>query len=190
VVSRENEAKMIELLNELQTGLARARKKHFGDKRAAAKIAVNAVAAFVGSIPKWGDQHFDLIFLDLLTALRDLDQGIVHPMLEPKAFQNRKPASIHRKFLKSYVVHCTDRLHAAGMSIDEACRFVALESVQEHQAGLQSLRSMRRIEARRKKARPLRLRFSQSLASLRQRLSQAMVRSTTQRFGSTTNALA
>jgi len=63
----------------------------------------------------------------LLTALRDLDQGIVHPMLEPKAFQNRKPASIHRKFLKSYVVHCTDRLHAAGMSIDEACRFVALE---------------------------------------------------------------
>ena len=32
---------------------------------------------------------------------------------------------------------------------------------------------MRRIEARRKKARPLRLRFSQSLASLRQRLSHA-----------------
>ena len=44
---------------------------------------------------------------------------------------------------------------------------------------------MRRIEARRKKARPLRLRFSQSLASLRQRLSQAMVRSTIQRLGRT-----
>jgi hypothetical protein len=41
---------------------------------------------------------------------------------------------------------------------------------------------MRRIEARRKKASALRLRFSQSLVSLRQRLSQAMVRSTTQRL--------
>ena len=42
---------------------------------------------------------------------------------------------------------------------------------------------MRRIDARRKNASALRLRFSQSLASLRQRLSQAMVRSTTQRHG-------
>ena len=64
------------------------------------------------------------------------------------------------------------------------------ESVREHQAGLQSFRSMRRIDARRKNANALRLRFSQSLASLRQRLSQAMVRSTTQRRGNTTNPLA
>ena len=64
------------------------------------------------------------------------------------------------------------------------------EFVREHQAGLQSFRSMRRIDARRKNASALRLRFSQSLASLRQRLSQAMVRSTTQRRGSTTNPLA
>src|ERR1017187_9640566 len=66
---------------------------------------------------------------------------------------------------------------------------IFLESVQEHQAGLQSFRSMRRIEARRKNASPLRLRFSQSFASLRQRLSQAMVRSTIQRLGSTANPL-
>src|SRR3989442_1025940 len=64
-----------------------------------------------------------------------------------------------------------------------------LESVRKHQAGLQSFRSMRRIEARRRKASALRLRFSQSLASLRQRLSQAKVRSTIQRRGSTTNPL-
>ena len=57
------------------------------------------------------------------------------------------------------------------------------EFVREHQVGLQSFRSMRRIDARRKKASALRLRFSQSLASLRQRLSHAMVRSTTQRRG-------
>lgn len=71
-----------------------------------------------------------------------------------------------------------------------ALQLQRLESVREHQAGLQSFRSMRRIDARRKNASALRLRFSQSLASLRQRLSQAMVRSTTQRRGSTTNPLA
>jgi hypothetical protein len=64
-----------------------------------------------------------------------------------------------------------------------------LESVRKHQAGLQSFRSMRRIDARRKNASALRLRFSQSLASLRQRLSQAMVRSTIQRLGRTANPL-
>ena len=42
---------------------------------------------------------------------------------------------------------------------------------------------MRRIDARRKNASALRLRLSQSLASLRQRLSQAIVRSTIQRRG-------
>ena len=65
-----------------------------------------------------------------------------------------------------------------------------LKSVREHQAGLQSFRSMRRIDARRKNASALRLRFSQSLASLRQRLSQAMVLSTTQRRGNTINPFA
>src|SRR5262247_677030 len=64
---------------------------------------------------------------------------------------------------------------------------LVLESVRKHQAGLQSFRSMRRIEASRRNASALQLRFSQSLASLRQRLSQAKVRSTTQRRGSTTN---
>jgi hypothetical protein len=63
------------------------------------------------------------------------------------------------------------------------------ESVRRVQAGLQSFLSMRRIEARRKNASAFRLRFSQSLASLRQRLSQAIVRSTIQRFGKTTNPL-
>jgi hypothetical protein len=67
---------------------------------------------------------------------------------------------------------------------------MTLESVRKHQAGLQSFRSMRRIEASRKNASALRLRFSQSLASLRQRLSHAMVRSTIHRFGSTINPLA
>src|SRR6266852_3688065 len=66
---------------------------------------------------------------------------------------------------------------------------VMLESVRRLQAGLQSFLSMRRIEARRKNARAFRLRHSQSLAKRRQRLSQAMVRSTIQRLGKTTNPL-
>jgi hypothetical protein len=63
----------------------------------------------------------------------------------------------------------------------------SLESVSKLHQGLQSFRSMRRMEASFKKARPLQLRFSQSLARRRQRLSQAIVRSTIQRLGSCTN---
>src|SRR5258706_15945709 len=48
---------------------------------------------------------------------------------------------------------------------------------------------MRRIDARRKNASAFLLRFSQSLASRRQRLSHAMERSTIQRLGRTTNPL-
>ena len=70
------------------------------------------------------------------------------------------------------------------------CLFVILESVREHYVGLQSLRSMSLMDARRKKASAFRLRHSQSLASLRHRPSQAKVLSTTHRFGKTTNALA
>ena len=65
-----------------------------------------------------------------------------------------------------------------------------LEFVREHHAGLHSFRSMRRMEARRRKARALWLRHSQSLASRRQRPSQAKVRSTIQRLGSATNPVA
>src|SRR5476651_844481 len=62
------------------------------------------------------------------------------------------------------------------------------ESVREDHAGLHSFRSMRRMEARRRKASALWLRHSQSLASRRQRPSQAKVRSTIQRLGSAMKA--
>jgi len=50
--------------------------------------------------------------------------------------------------------------------------------------------SCRRIDASLMNARALRLRFSKSLASLRQRLSHARVRSTTQRLGNTSKPFA
>jgi ferredoxin len=56
-------------------------------------------------------------------------------------------------------------------------------SVRKVDYWLQSFLSMRRIEARRKNAKALRVRFSNSLASRRHRLSQVKVRSTTQRWG-------
>src|SRR5262249_55067150 len=83
--------------------------------------------------------------------------------------------------------------HPAGSAIPRSKLYAlftncgnALESVREHHLGLHSFRSMRRIEASLRKASALRLRHSQSLASLRHRPSQAKVRSTSQRFGSTT----
>src|SRR5271170_2588729 len=75
---------------------------------------------------------------------------------------------------------CTRTLLSAGR----------LESVSKLRQGLQSFRSMRRMEASFKNARALRLRFSQSLARRRHRLSHAIVRSTIQRLGNWTNPLA
>ena len=65
-----------------------------------------------------------------------------------------------------------------------------LESVRRDHAGLHSFLSMSRIEARRRNASALRLRFSQSLARRLHRPSHANVRSTTHRFGRTTNPFA
>jgi hypothetical protein len=65
-----------------------------------------------------------------------------------------------------------------------------IESVPKLQQGLQSFRNMRRMEASFKNARALQLRFSQSLARRRQRLSHAIVRSTIQRLGNCTNPFA
>src|SRR3954451_3330403 len=67
---------------------------------------------------------------------------------------------------------------------------VMLESVRRDHTGLHSFLNISLIEARRRNASAFRLRFSQSLASRRQRPSHANVRSTTHRFGNTTKPLA
>ena len=65
-----------------------------------------------------------------------------------------------------------------------------LESVHKVHEGLQSRLSIIRMEASFTKVSAVRVRFSKSLASLRQRLSQANVRSTIQRLGRTSKPLA
>src|SRR5262249_26625663 len=120
---------------------------------------------------------------------------IVLPSMQPRSrslASNSRPSS--RIFVQLYLLtHPVSRarniLGHRHPPSEVGDLHYGLESVRKHQAGLQSFRSMRRIEARRRNASALRLRFSQSLASLRQRLSQAKVRSTTQRRGSTTNPL-
>jgi hypothetical protein len=72
---------------------------------------------------------------------------------------------------------------------DETGLSVAKESVRRLHEGLHSFLSIRRMEARRRKASALWSRFSQSLARRRQRPSQPMVRSTIQRLGRTTKPL-
>jgi hypothetical protein len=64
------------------------------------------------------------------------------------------------------------------------------ESVRKDYEGLQSFRIISLMEASRKKASALILRFSQSFASLLHRLSHARVRSTIQRLGRTANPFA
>ena len=64
----------------------------------------------------------------------------------------------------------------------EALSLALRSSAGDFQLRLQSFLSMKRIDARRKNASASWLRFSESLASRRQRLSQAMERSTIQHF--------
>ena len=66
----------------------------------------------------------------------------------------------------------------------------ALKSVRRDHPGLHSFLNMSLMDARRRNASALRLRFSQSFASRLQRPSHAKVLSTTQRFGKTTKPLA
>jgi len=84
-------------------------------------------------------------------------------------------------------------IEEAYLAYDEATTSASISvlgSVRRLHEGLQSFLSKRRMDARRRKASALWLRFSQSLASRRQRLSQAIVRSTIQRWGRTTKPLA
>src|SRR3979490_2266254 len=118
--------------------------------------------------------------------------AVIPKLLFPETSEPVGEWLVHRRTQEIKFETCTPANGEAEIppTHSDALRLsLLLESVRRLQAGLHSFLSMRRIEARRKNASAFRLRFSQSLASLRQRLSQAMVRSTIQRFGKTTNPL-
>jgi integrase len=92
----------------------------------------------------------------------------------------RGVSGVYNKF--AYLDARRDALCAWGRKVAGGgtmwCRCPSAKSPSENfDRGLQSFRSMRRMEASLGKASAVRLRFSQSLAKRRQRLSQAMVRS-------------
>src|SRR5258708_4707594 len=134
-----------------------------------------------------------------INTLTDLEAALQACWAPPPMEQSRpgmpmtlwvSSAAVDQREVVAHVRFCSGCRHDDAQQRNDAlCQkpTISLESARKHQAGLQSFRSMRRIEASRRNASALRLRFSQSLASLRQRLSQAKVRSTTQRRGSTTN---
>src|SRR6267378_874531 len=96
---------------------------------------------------------------------------VIDPMVNPGSSPHRHqarskadPTRPHHRMVTLAQSSPGDRSARAPQSKTAT---VMLESVRRLQAGLQSFLSMRRIEARRKKASAFRLRFSQSLASLR-----------------------
>jgi hypothetical protein len=138
-----------------------------------------AITCFCGVLAAYATQRFSLPLQDQFFERTDLALGV--NWFDAVHWVDDRP-----------VIHEILKLAYGTMSAQIALPVVVLaflESVRRLQAGLQSFLSMRRIEARRKNASAFRLRFSQSLASLRQRLSHAMVRSTIQRLGKTTNPL-
>jgi hypothetical protein len=66
-------------------------------------------------------------------------------------------------------------------------RLATLESIRNHLLLWQSFLTISRTDAQRRNARPFRFRHSQSFARRRHRLSHAIVLSTIQRLGNTTN---
>jgi hypothetical protein len=119
-------------LAELEGGLSLALAQVTEDSRHAAMTALEAVLSFIDSIPEWERRDFEAPLWTLLCALDDLDYGRVHPMLSPNpAVHNRKPDSNVRKVAKGHAVICVDVLRRSGLSVTEACRFVA-QTLQHH----------------------------------------------------------
>ena len=109
-------------------------------------------------------------------------QSLVGPLLT-RGVADFTKAKVSYDDLASRVIKLRDGAQKIGSLKD-------IESVRRDHAGLHSFLSMSLIEARRRNASAFRLRFSQSLARRLHRPSHANVRSTTQRFGRTTNPFA
>ena len=101
------------------------------------------------------------------------------------------PEGVRKHFVQDIPADEADIVYATQGPLAARCfSDKVLESVRRDHAGLHSFLSMSLIEARRRNASALRLRFSQSLARRLHRPSHANVRSTTHRFGRATNPFA
>ena len=120
-------------LGQLEAGLSRALAQSSESGRGAAMTALEAILVFIDSVPEWERRNFELPIWALLAALKDLNDGRVVPMLAPNPkVRNRKPDPSMRKILKAYAVSFVDILRRSGLSVTEACRFVAHELKQRN----------------------------------------------------------
>jgi transposase len=120
------------------------------------------------------------------TALGGVPEQILYDRMRT-VFSHEDPAAGHIVYNRTLVAFARHYGY-----LPKACQpyRAKTKAVRRLHEGLQSFLSMRRMDASRRKARALWLRFSQSLASRRHRPSQPMVRSTIHRMGSTTKPLA
>lgn len=133
MVSPEFEKSLFEGLQSLEATLKDAKDEMQSDCRGAAITSLQGVVEFINSIPRFESQNLSLPVTALMAALHDLNVGRVGAMVTPTAgFDNRKPEASFRKVIKAYAIFCIDLLKGAGMTIDEACKFVASELKEAH----------------------------------------------------------
>jgi hypothetical protein len=98
------------------------------DSRRAVKAALSAAIDFISSIPGSDENGLANPLTVLRMALLDLEAGVTPPLLTPSSKLSHRPETpTATKFTKAYAVASVDRLVAAGMKVDEACKFVSAE---------------------------------------------------------------
>jgi hypothetical protein len=128
MVSAEFEKSLCSGLQSLQTTLQAAKKEMLTDRRGAAITSLQGVTAFINSIPLFESQSLSLPLTALMAELHDLNFGRVGVIVaRAKGFDNRKPEATFRKTTKAYAAFGIDVLKGAGMTIDDAAKFVASE---------------------------------------------------------------
>jgi hypothetical protein len=114
-------------LEQLELGLKRANAQLKESSRGAAITALEAVMAFIHSVPALRGRNLGASIWALRAALEDLDHGRVAAILAPAQVDSRRPDPSMRKVAKAYASCCVDILRREGSSIPEACRLVAKE---------------------------------------------------------------
>jgi hypothetical protein len=128
MVSPKFEKSLCSGLQSLQATLQAAKKEMQADRRGAAITSLQGVTAFINSIPLFESQSLSWPLTDLMAELHDLNFGTVGVIVAPtEGFDNRKPEATFRKITKAYATFSIDVLKGAGMTIEDAAKFVASE---------------------------------------------------------------
>jgi len=137
MVSPEFEKALFEGLQSLEATLKAAKDEMQTDCRGAAITSLQGVVEFINSIPRFESLNLSCPLTAVMAALHDLNVGRVGAMVTPTAgFDNRKPEASFRKVIKAYAIFGVEQLKDAGMTTEEACKFVASELARiMHHAG-------------------------------------------------------